>query len=225
MVSNKNASHNEVDNYCRCCCCCCWLIWSFYMVIILMTKYKQHIVKSKKLIQSETWDTQQKLHIITFKVSNAVAVVILKTSDINAVDDGLLPPALQWRRATPGVDEHESHHRDDERQPADHHHGHADVSQSSPEGLAGVSEQVLLAHAAVRLVFLHTRRAPFPLTQLRQPEDKTRVASASKPLVARWQTGVWFITVLTGVKQATGNLMANSGSVYTGFSWCKTATL
>ena len=150
--------------------------------------------------------------------------MILKTSDIDAVDDGLLPPALQWRRATPGVDEHESHHRDDERQPADHHHGHADVSQSSPEGLAGVSEQVLLAHAAVRLVFLHTRRAPFPLTQLRQPEDKTRVASVSKRLVARWQTGVRFITVLIGVKQATGNLMANRGSVYAGFNLCKTAT-
>lgn len=70
----------------------------------------------------------------TIQVTNAVPVTVLETADVNPVYNLVLPPGSGVWRFTLRVDQHEGHHRDDQRQPAQENDRDTNHAQTSPEG-------------------------------------------------------------------------------------------
>lgn len=85
--------------------------------------------------------------VCTVQVPHTVAIAVLVAPDVDPIDNLILPPRPRVRTFTFRVDQHQRHHGDNQRQPAQQDDGDTDHAQSSPEGFGRVLQQLLFSHS------------------------------------------------------------------------------
>lgn len=75
---------------------------------------------------------------LTIQISHTVSIAVLVASYVDSVDHLVLPPGSRIRGFAFRVNQHQRHHGDDQRQPAQENDGDADHAQTPPERFGGV---------------------------------------------------------------------------------------